>query len=282
MFDTVAYYQSVTGVVAGQAINALADSRHTVSGTHVTVPSVFRNLCMGWYTLSNATDVIQSAQPQAPSMKARFAMYPDVSNVKIIAAGSAYTPSFPQNVESWMDAPIPLDVSENLDAWVMSSSTTAADLTSAVHLLGDGVYTLVDPKTKMSPYQGMPVYKIKFTTATAGVANTWTGQVLAASQSLPAGTYAVIGQKAITPTGKWNRLVNLFNPSGAQGNPGSPVFLNEGSPDIDLNGCKIFRSGNGGVQGFFTQNALPQSELFSVTTDAAASCFLYLDVVKVA
>lgn len=282
MFDVVAYYESNTGVVAGQNVAALADGRHTVNGDYVTVPSVFRNLCMGFYTLSNATDIISGAQPQAPSMKARFAMYPDVSNLHVIAAGSTYTPSFPVAIESWMDAPIPLDVSENLAAFMFSSAATAADLQSAVHILGDGVYTLIDPKTKTSPYQGMPVYKIKMTTATAGAANAWTAQSLSAFQSLPAGTYAVIGQKAIAPTGKASRLVNLFNPSGAQGSPGVICSLNEKSPEHEINGVPIFRSGNSGVQGFFTQNALPQAELFSTAADAAASCFQYLDVVKVA
>ncbi len=287
MHDIFAYYESRAGTTTLTAVAGLGgDSAHTVNGDNIVVPSDFTEIILATANLSNVTDLIVNAQFQSPNMKQYMGMYADIQNLQVTVAGSAFPIGVaagqilnPLPIESFLTQPLKLAASENLQFHVQSTAATAANLITGVAMLGDGVYTL--PKE----VRGQPIFHNLHTTATAAVAHTWTNQVLAASQAWPAGKYALIGLRAVTPTGHVARLRNLRGTSGAPGAfvaiPGT-AGAGSLSKDPEVEGKPIFRNGNLGIWGYFSHNDLPQIEILATAADAAANCLYTFDAVKVA
>jgi len=269
-FDVVGYYEDRTGTTTFTPVAALADDVHTVSGDDITVPSGFQQVMAAYAVLSNATDVLNGAMIQSPSLRA-------TSNIEIvdydyIAAGSAYTPvaaAAPifENFLAGVQSPRTLVAGEKMNFYVRSSAATANDLISAAVFLGDGNYK--------NDYFGLPVETLEFTASAAAVANTWTTQALSpTNQTLRAGRYAIVGMHSKSTTGKVARLI--LKEGGVQ-RPGclmtGNLYRSRGAP--------LFRQGNLGVWGTFTHDNPPSAEAWALTTDAAATFHHYLDIVKI-
>ncbi|MDE1863679.1 MAG: hypothetical protein KGI33_12325 [Thaumarchaeota archaeon] len=266
-FDIVAYHESQAGV-ANTLINVAGlggDTGHTVNGDNITVPNVFREIIAAYGTMTNATDILTRLRLESPRMKADGA-YLECQPLARIAAGSAYATPNPTPLAEFIKSPVQLTPGESLQCMMAANGATAADIFSAVVLLGDGVY--------VNPYATMPVIHVRATVAVAAAANAWTAQALTLDQQLAAGKYAMIGMRAETPTGKAARLVNLQE---TYGRPGCIPVATPLIPDHPL-----FRNGGLGVWGMFTQDNLPQVEIFAAAADAAAACIYTLDIVKVA
>lgn len=267
MWHVSAFYESRTGTTTFTTVNALSEEVLTTSGADLTISPTYTDIIAAFATLSNVTDVITGAQLSAPSLRATSLL--DLPILRVIAAGSTYTPGFPFQANMFLNGlqkPRKLVGGEKLNLLVESSAATAADLISGVVMMGDGNYA--------NPYAGLPVETIEFTTSTAAVANTWTAQSITASQTLHAGKYAIVGMESYLTTGKAARIVpNL----GDVGRPG--CFPTDRA--VAGHGLPHFRLGNMGIYTHFTNENLPRIEVFSTAADTAATTHHYMDILKV-
>lgn len=285
-FGLYGYYESRTGTTSLTPIAALGDNTTSVNGDNLLVPSfpsgVAEVIAVSAMS-SNATDVLTRVQLQSPNLK-QVGAYPECKPHHVIAAGSTFVPATPVlPVTNFFKSPKRLKPGESLNVYMAHSAATAADLCSAVVIIGDGGYKNPYGEAAMAanPQQPNPssydIISIHATTATAAVANTWTSQPLTLDQPLPKGKYALIGARVQLPTGKAARFANLL---------GVPSTMRPGCfPVVDsitqepLN--NLFRDGNLGIWGFFTQDNTPIPEVFCTGADAAASCLYTLDLIQV-
>ena len=262
-----AYYESRTGTTTYTPVAALAEDVLTTSGDDLNILSPYLDIIASFATLSNATDLITGAQLSAASLRGRSLA--ELPNLRVIAAGSAYTPGFPFQANlhmNGMQSPRRLIPNDKLNLLVRSTAATAADLISGVVMLGDGNYA--------NPYAGQPIETIEFSTADAAVANTWTSQALTPTQTLVPGKYVIVGMESKLTTGKCARIIPN---QGDVGRPGCfPTDL-----AVAGHGLANFRMGNMGVYTGFSSESVPRAEVFSTAADTAATTHHYFDLVKV-
>lgn len=262
-----AYYESRTGTTAFTPVAALAEDVLKTNGDDLSILSPWLDVIAAFATLSNVTDVITGARLSAASLRGQSLI--ELPVLRVIAAGSTYTPGFPFQANLFlngMQRPRTLRPNDKLNLEVESSAATAADLISGVVMLGDGNYA--------NPYAGQPVETIEFTTSDAAVANTWTRQALTPSQTLVPGKYVILGMESYLTTGKCARLIPN---QGDIGRPG--VFPVDRA--VAGHGMVNFRLGNMGVFTGFDSESVPNAEVFSTAADTAATTHHYFDLLRV-
>jgi hypothetical protein len=260
-FTTIAFYESRAGVAALDNVAGLADTHVAVAGDNITVPPRWNQILAAWAGMSNAADVLVAARLSAPSMRDKTLL--DLVNLEAIAAGGTLEPSSPTPINVYTNKPIQLVSGEFLNALQESDGTTAANLCTAIVLLGDGDYS--------NPYAGMPVQTVRGTGTTTLTANAWSAVTITLDQQLAAGRYAIIGMRAQSAGAKAARLILQETPA----RPG--VIAYDSNADIEH---PMFRNGNLGVFGSFIHSAIPQVEFLSLSGDTAETIFL--DIVKIA
>jgi hypothetical protein len=260
MLDTIAYYESATGAPA-ITINGVADTVHTVNGDNITVPVMTPQVYCVNAGITNAADVIANCQLSSPSLRARTLL--DVPNFNDMAASATYTQSAAHNISIFRASPINLTPGENLNCIIGSSATTAANLITAGVILGDGNYS--------SAYAGIPIETVRATSATTLTAHAWTNAALTMTQTLRAGTYAIVGLKAQGATMQMARLV-LQTTANRPGVSGVTSLGHAGSP--------WFRQGNSGDFGTFSHVSTPTIDCLANAADTAQN--FWLDLVKIA
>lgn len=116
-----------------------------------------------------------------------------------------------------------------------------------------------------------PIFPLQFTSTITTVANAWTAGNITFAQTLPVGTYQVVGMDVVGTTCIGARLV--FPNGGPR-----PGCL--GRASLAIFSQNQYRIGNIGSWGEFTNTAQPQIEIFA--SSAAAITFQgQLDVIKV-
>jgi hypothetical protein len=116
------------------------------------------------------------------------------------------------------------------------------------------------------------VYTLRATVTITGTAAAWTAGVMVFDQTLPAGTYQVVGLDVVGATTELARLIFM----GGGYRPGTIV-----RPAVSNYMWEYFRAGTSGVLGTFVSTAQPQLEVFQ-TTGAATPYTVFIDVIKVA
>jgi len=259
-FTMFGFYESRAGVAALAEVAGLADQSVAVNGDNITVPPRNTQIIAAWAGMSNAADVLVSARLSAPSMRSRTLL--DMAALEAIAAGGTLEPSSPTPLNVYLNKPIQLTPGEFLNHLQESDGTTAANLCTAIVILGDGQYG--------NPYAHLPIQTVRATATTTLTANAWSPCVITLDQQLEAGTYAIIGMRAQSAGAKAARLILQETAS----RPG--VIAYDSNADIE---SPIFRNGNIGVFGTFTHNSIPQVEFLSLSADTVET--VMLDIVKI-
>lgn len=187
----------------------------------------------------------------------------DVANIDILPVNGLndgnVEPDSPAKITSYAQNPIPLETGESLTAECDCNPTAAADQSILVWL-ADG---------PISPVSGQVIHSVRCTAAiTAGVGS-WTNGALTFGQTLPVGTYAVVGMRAQGATLVAARLV--FRGSGIR-----PGVIGSDSEADDTNA--YFRRGNFGVFGEFHSTVQPTVDILCNDADTAQE--FVLDLVK--
>jgi hypothetical protein len=248
-FTLVGWYKSVnTGGVLTE-LSALADQHVRVENTNIIVPKDVANLAAAMHLAASAT----LAQISSPSLRRTVLL--DINPINVGAE-----PTFPALYQNLFYNPIPLTPDESLRA-LAAGSEAAAEAKVSLAWLCDG---------KLAPVGG-EIYTVRATGSTTLTAYAWTNVALTFSQSLPAGTYQVVGMRATSAGCIAARLVFV----GGIWRPG--VIGNDAVSDPDES---VFRNGNLGVYGEFYHDQPPTVDFLSISADTSETVFL--DIIKTA
>jgi hypothetical protein len=247
MFTLIAWSGSVpTGSVL-RYVPAVADQHIRVEGNNIVVPAGMNHLLGAFALSANLAQV----QIESPALR-RTLLY------DVIPLNVGVEPLSPVPFMSLFYNPIPLDEFEPLRALAYHSGTTAEQVTVFVWL-GDGA---------QSPVSG-EIYTVMATSNTTLTPYAWTNGALTFTQTLPAGTYQVVGFRAQSAGLLAARLVFV----GGTWRPG--VIGCDAISDI---GPEIFRRGGVGIFGEFRHDQPPTVDFFSSSADTSET--VWLDLIK--
>jgi hypothetical protein len=245
-FTLVGFSETITSEDVTELIDAIADPHVKTSGNDITVPEL--NKVLGYYAIG-AT--IFAPQLASPSLR-RLALL-DVSPYELNDL-----PVFEPDPIFKGESLIELDEDESLNAYCQNSSATDAVCRMLVWL-SDG---------NVTPITGQ-IYTIKATGTVTATAEAWSSASLTLSQSLPTGTYQLVGARCVDAAGVAFRFVFI----GGTWRPGGICVASEEKKD-----WKYSRYGMLGEWGSFRHDQVPSIELLR---NAAGSTFtLYMDVIK--
>lgn len=227
---------------------ALADPAMTVSGDNIQVPE-YAPMLIGAYAMgANVT----RAQLQSPSLRRTV-------NQEIRPVNVGAEPLSPVVLDLPIGIGIPLDVDEQLQAWMAEDAAGA----SAVLILA----WLSDKE--LSPVTG-EIFSVRVTNASTLVANTWTNGALTFDQVLPVGRYAIVGARFESAGLQAFRFL-------MQGQTARPGGLGcDAAGDKDMVGQRF---GGWGSWGEFASTNPPTVDFLSVSADT--SQVGTLDLIKV-
>lgn len=228
MHTLAAHGQSISSNGALTQINAIPDQHITTAGGDIRVPS-FANQLVMQAALNNDASAAR-AQLVSPSLRAFFNL-----DIEPIVPGKV----FGSPIEPYWhgDSPIPVVVNESLNFFTQNAQAAA--------VLSYGLWWLADGPVK--PVTGA-MYSIRATGSATLVAAAWVNTGIVFSQSLPYGTYQVVGFRARGTNLAAARIAFV----GAVNRPGVPAVNAIGGLDFD-NG----RYGYMGVFGQFDSTVPP-------------------------
>ena len=227
---------------------ALADQHVRIVGDDVVVPNFAANLAGYYFLGANFTQ----GQLSSPSLRRTFLIDVEPGD------RTANVPQTPPAFHNRTISPVPLDVSEALNA-LMAEDAAGVGRVTAVALLSDGP---IAPDVR-------PSYTIRATNTSTLVAFAWSNGALTFTQTLPAGRYAVTGARYQGATATAFRLVFV----GASHRPGGLGAVSDLASDVAGQ-----RYGGWGVWGEFEHDAPPTVDFLA--TGADASQIVHLDLVQ--
>ena len=243
-----AFYQSVNPAGALTQIDAVPDQAISTNNVNLVVPSAVNNL-LGEVALSASTGPLYG-QVQSPSLR-------QLANQDVLPILAAVTfGGNPIGSYHFMN-PRQLVANESLN-FAINATGGAAAANYGLVFLGDGA---VKPTTGN-------MFTVRATGAAALAAGTWVNTPLTFDESLPSGTYQVVGFRAVGTNLVAARMVFL----GSGWCPGVPAQNAVGDRDWDYG-----RYGALGVFGQFDVNQPPTVDCLGVTDTAQT---FVLDLIK--
>lgn len=249
MHHLAAWAQSVDlgGVLT--ALDAVQDPSLTTSGDDIRVPKELQTIIGAASAIGNTAAA--RAQISSPSLRAMVNL--DIEPV----INALVFGSFPEQLIH-PDSPIPVVANESLN-FNAQATGGAATLNYGLCWLADG---------PQQPAKGA-MFTVRATAGVTLAAGTWVNGNLTFSQTLPAGTYQVVGMRARGTNLVAARLVF----PGYQWRPGVAACNAIGNVDP-----WHFRWGNMGVFGQFENTTPPTVDCLGVTDSAQT---FYFDLIKV-
>jgi len=247
-FTLVAFDESQDSATLAN-IAACADPHVRVVGDDIYVPPAWPHLA-GYYFLGVA---FTQGQVLSPTLRR-------ICNLDVEPGDRSAEPSSPPPFHDLFANPIPLEGGEAINCAAAEDGANG-QYSNALLFLSDGPLT---------PVTG-PIFTIRATNASTLTARAWTNGALTFSQTLPRGTYQVVGMRAQSAGLIAARLVF----PGLSQRPGCIGF----DADGDLEPQR-FRKGNAGVWGEFVHDAPPTVDFLSVSADS--SQVVHLDLIKIA
>jgi len=251
VYQLVAWSESQDAAGAYVGVAAVADQITSVSGDILYVPAATPFL-IGVLANIGATLPV-GAYLQSPSLRGMILYDVPVCMNGLLPTTGRECVIFPQT-------PIPLAGLEGLEAYI-NSDPAAAERGSVVAFLSDG---------PIAPVTGA-IYTVRFTSSNTLLAGGWSSSDLTLRQTLPVGTYQLVGAKAYVTNGVAFRFVG----KGVAHRPGAPCVS-----AIQYEGLDVFRRGGMGVWLEFHSLAPPQIEVLG-TTAGAQTVNGWLDLIKV-
>lgn len=241
-------YESTASNAALAAITPIPDPTLRVSGNDFYVPSSLNQIIMA-AALINSSAATLRAQIQSPSLRALLNF-----DINPIVNGLVFG-TLPRCQRMWQ-TPLQLVTNEPLDVYIQNGASV---MNRALIILADGA---------VKPVLGK-IYTVRATGAATLVTATWVNTVLTFSQTLPSGTYQVVGFRAQGANLVAARIFFV----GSAWRPGCPA-----ANVSDNNDWPDFRYGNIGVWGQFDNTVPPTVDCLGITDTAQEFEF---DLIKV-
>lgn len=246
-FSIVAFSELVTASATAEKLTAVPDDHIKTEGDGIIIPEYNKLLGVLGIGLN-----IRNVQLATPSLRA-MALY-DVAPVENEALPSL-NPYPLITGESFLE----LREDETLNAYAGESAGANTQESVIVFLSDDNISSVTGR-----------MYTIKATATAPATAYAWASASLTLSQSLPNGTYALVGARCEQA----HTIAYRFIFIGGIWRPGHISVVNINAFDHPYS-----RRGGLGVWGEFTHNKTPSIEFFGDGTGGTA--VVYLDLVKV-
>jgi len=228
-------------------IAAVADTHLRVVADDVYVPAL--NQVAGYHFMGGN---FTQGQIDSPSLRVQ-------TLVDVEPADLADEPGSPPAFHDLFSSPIPLATGETIRT-LMAEDAAGASRVNALLWFSDGPITPVTGK----------IQTVRATGATTLAANAWTSCALTFSQTLPVGSYNIVGARFQSAGARAGRLIV----PGYSWRPGAPGCDADGDISPDR-----FRYGQAGVWCTFASDNPPQAEFFSASADTSE--VVHLDLIKV-
>jgi len=248
MAFTLVGYTEEQNITALGNVAAIPDPHVRVEGDDIIVPDL--NNIIGYYCLGSSTT---QARLSSPSL--RDELEPDIEPIDYAVLEPRSDPPYHDR----FDTPIPLDKAEALHFQVVQEAGVFRSW--GLVWLGDG---------EAARLPSGPLSTVRATASVTLTPNEWTNGALTFVQTLPAGTYAIVGMRAQSAGLVAARLVI----PGYSWRPGCIGF----DADQDLE-YRRFRYGGMGVWGEFDHNEPPTVDFLSISADTNE--VVHLDVVRI-
>jgi hypothetical protein len=218
----------------------------------------------------------------SPSLRASSLLELSNWNANGAVVAAAQIPDNNAPFNDFSPAPIPLQPGEALQVLSSVDAAAVAENIFVIIHLTDGMLS-----TPITGSGGTPprIETLIFDGQAAAVINTWSPTALVPRQALRAGTYAVVGMKAVGTSMVAARLVfgnqgprpGVLATNAAVGAGGVGSFS-----DAREQYSGMYRYGKMGVWGTFSHVNPPQAEIICSVADAAITQHFALDVIKIA
>jgi hypothetical protein len=245
-FTLVGFSETVASEDTTELLNAIPDQHVKTSGDDIIVPEL--NKLMGYYAIG---DTIYAPQLASPSLRSMALI--DISPYELTDL-----PVFPPDPIIKGESLIELDEDESLNAYAQNSEAADAVCRVLVWLSDDAVGMVSGA-----------IHTIKATTTITATAEQWSAGSLTLGQSLPTGTYQIVGARCVDAAGVAFRFVFI----GGKWRPGFVCVASE-----DTHDCKYSRYGMMGVWGSFRHDQVPSIEV--LRNAAGGTATIYLDIIK--
>lgn len=230
------------------ALTPIPDGTLRVSGNDFFVPPKMNNI--GWAAgMINSAAATLRGQIQSPSLRATLNV-----DVAPLANGLVFG-SLPPLLQAW-NTPFPLVENEPLDWFTQNGAA----------VMNRGFIELCDGPLK--PVSGK-VYTVRATLGITLATATWANGALTLAQTLPAGTYQVVGCRVWSANSCAFRIFfvgSAFRPGGLTCNAEANLEW------------PVFRYGGLGVWDQFNNIVPPSFDVMGITDTAEV---VYLDLIKV-
>jgi hypothetical protein len=238
-FTLIAWSSAAAGINAAlTALAAVPDPHVRVNATNdFYIPADFHFL----WGATAIGPTLTRAQLSSPSLRRTF-----LHEIAPLDVGAAL-PASPRKIFLNTDGPLPLDAGEALDANI---TNTASDRETVLAWLAPGP----------SKIDTRPTFTIRATATPTAVAGQWTNGALVFDQTLPSGSYDLVGARFRST----NLIAFRFVFVGGTYRPGAIGYAATTSLDYDF-----FRQGNLGVWGSFRHNAPPTVDFLANAADAS-------------
>lgn len=245
-----AFYQSVDPAGALTTINAVQDQAVFTSGVDLRAPVDLPYIIgeVGLY----AGAVLARSQVQSPSLRA-------FANLDVEPVVNAVTFGNPPEAMMHPASPVPVSGDEAVNFALQTTPAGGAEAHYGLVWFGDG---------PQQPVTG-EIFTVRATATIAQAVATWTNGNLTFAQTLPVGTYSVVGMRVRSTDAVAARLVFV----GGQWRPGVPCV--NAIADLDPS---MFRYGRMGSLGQFHTNTPPTLDVLG---GAAAAQVILLDLIRV-
>lgn len=250
MFHLVAFSDTVAAAGTLTALTPVPDPTVTIDGSNLNIPDKY-NALMAAASLGAAGSNATQARLESPSLREVF--FPSITPLGDAANFGGF--SF---VYSLADSPLALKTNEGLQFKTNGGGVGPLRQWGLVWLADNAI----------QPAKG-PWFTMRATATIAGSLSAWTSGPLAFDQSLPVGTYDIVGMRAEAATLIAARLI--FIGQSAVTRPGVPGLANEQSRELPQ-----FRFGAPGVIGSFNSTTPPSLEILGGTGGAET---VYLDLI---
>ena len=247
MHHTAAFHTSTT-TSALLDIPAVTDDVLAISNSH--------------FLLNRDMDLVYAATFGAAITRARLSSpsFRQVTLPELIPYGGSVLPGSPPLIADYRANPLRVKALEELGLDLSFTAATADDVGGVVGLSGG-----------FEPVPRGDIFTLRGTATTTLSAWGWTTLSVTWADTLPAGTYAVVGLVAQSTNAIAGRLI--FD--GQSERPGS-VSVNALTDQIPAIGVK----GGLGVWGRFRSTAMPQVQILSDAADTAET--VLLDIIRLA
>lgn len=242
---------------------ALGINATEVDTAGVTDPTVPKNSA-GHYIFDRPMQLLAALPVGANISRARLNV-PNLRRIILPYVWPLTTLALPgtnPNFADYRDYPFQLPVSEDIEVDLSNTLGAATENDSMIGWLTDTGIQPVPPGSK--------IFTMRATATITAVALAWTSGNIVFGQTLPAGTYGVVGLHVQSATAIAARLIF----PGYPWRPGVP-----GSTSIGQRPFFDGRKGLFGVMGQFNTIATPQLELFCTAADTTQ--VLHLDLVQI-